>query len=475
MSDRVHHRQQEDLIDLSVPVRVHVVGVGGPGMAPLAVLLAGTGHTVSGSDIHDSDTLSELRQASVTVHVGHDARLVDDVDVVVYSTAIPEHNVELVRAREKKIAVQHRSGLLASLCRQFDTVGVAGTHGKSTTSALVTHILASVGRNPFAIVGADVPGLQAGARLGNRDDQSATFVLEADESDGTLEILPLQHLIVTNIDVDHLDYYGTFEQLQDSMGDVIARVDGWVIANADDTVSTSVMSRAGNRKVRTFGYAQSADVCVRNVVSDTDGLAIDLEVHGQLFHCAVPLRGQHNGMNVAAAIAMVDALGVDVSQACESLSNFGGVLRRFTERGTFNDALLVDDYAHLPAEIAAAISALRSHPRVTGKVVAVFQPNRFHRIAAMAEMYADCFADADRVVITDIYASGTRPIEGVTGKLVWQAVVHAHPTADVVWAPTRNDIVENVGRFLSPGDGCISMGCGDIETFPDDLLQGVQR
>lgn len=470
MSHHARRRIEEELIDLSRRVRVHVVGVGGPGMAPLAVMLAGTGHAVSGSDMHDSETVGIVRGAGVSVHIGHDADLVNDVDVVVYSTAIPDNNVELVRARDRGITVHHRSGLLASLCRQFDTVGVAGTHGKSTTSALVTHILTATGRDPSAIVGADVPGLEAGARVG----ASRTFVLEADESDGTLEVLPLRHLIVTNIDVDHLDYFGTFQHLQDSVVDVVARVDGWVVTNADDDVSVGVMRRVSGRRIRTFGHTEQADVRVVNVISTTNGLDIDLMVHDRNVHCSVPLRGVHNAMNVAAAVAMVDALGVDVFDASEALATFGGVRRRFTERGEFRGALLVDDYAHLPAEIEAAISALRSHPRVTGKVVAVFQPNRFHRIAAMADTYAHCFAHADRVIITDIYASGTPPIEGVTGKLVWQAIVDAYPDSDVVWAPTRADIIESVDHYITSGDGCISMGCGDIETFPDELIRGSQ-
>lgn len=468
MSHRAHRRIEEELIDLSEPVRVHVVGVGGPGMAPLAVMLAEMGHSVSGSDMHDSETVDIVRDAGVSVRIGHDADVVNDVDVVVYSTAIPDNNVELVRARDKGVPVRHRSGLLASLCRQFETVGVAGTHGKSTTSALVTHILTATGHDPSAIVGADVPGLEAGARVG----ASRTFVLEADESDGTLEVLPLQHLIVTNIDVDHLDYFGTFQQLQDSVAEVVARVDGWVVTNADDDVSVAVMSRVSGRRMRTFGYTETADVRVVNVISTTGGLDVHIIVRDKELHCSVPLRGIHNAMNVAAALAMVDALGTDVVVASAALETFGGVRRRFTERGEFRGALLVDDYAHLPAEIEAAISAMRSHPRVTGKVVAVFQPNRFHRIAAMAEAYAHCFTQADRVIITDIYASGTRPIEGVTGKLVWQAIIDAHPDADVVWAPSRTDIVENVDRYINQGDGCISMGCGDIETFPDDLISG---
>ena len=471
MSESVQRRVREELIDLSHSRRIHVVGIGGPGMAPLAMLLAGTGHRVSGSDLHESENIDAVRRQGIEVQIGHHAEAVNGVDVVVYSTAIPESNVELVRARQQRIPVRHRSGLLQALTHQFRTIGVAGTHGKSTTTALLTHMLVAAGVDPSCIVGADVPGLKAGARLGSSD----ILVLEADESDGTLEVLALHHAIVTNIDVDHLDYFGTFEQLQESMADVLGGVGGAVVMNADDEVSRHVMSRIDQTRVVTFGHAVNANIRIDSVQAVDVGLDIVLSVRGSTVRCVLPLRGFHNAMNLAAAVAMADVVGVDVVRACDSVTSFGGVLRRFTERGEFKGALLVDDYAHLPAEIEAAISALREHPRVTGKVVAVFQPNRFHRIAAMADAYADAFKDADRVVITDIYASGTAPIAGVTGQLVWQAIVKAHPTADVVWAPTRADIVAAVDEYMAPGDGCISMGCGDIETFPDDLIAGGRR
>lgn len=467
MSAALPRRPRELPVDLSMSRRVHVVGVGGPGMAPLAIVLAGLGHHVSGSDMRESPTLDVVRDAGVEVTVGHDADLVADVDLVVYSTAIPEGNVELVRARELGIAVHHRSGILAGLCQLIPTIGVAGTHGKSTTSALVTHILGSCGYDPVAIVGAEVPGLKAGARIGTARTLS---VLEADESDGTLETLPLRHIIVTNVDIDHLDHFGTFTQLQDSMTNVIAGVTGNVVMNADDEVSHNIARRLSEKSVRTFGYSAHADLCIVDVDSTNQGLSMNVISNGNAWGCAVPLRGAHNAMNVAAALAMVDALGVNLGDAIEAVRSFGGVVRRFTERGHFNGAVLVDDYAHLPAEIEAAVQAMTTHPEVTGRVVAVFQPNRYHRIAEMYESYADCFVHADRVVITDIYASGTTPIAGVTGELVWQAIREAHPECDVVWAPTRADVVRAVSDYLSPGDGCISMGCGDIETFPDDVM-----
>lgn len=435
-------------------------------MAPLAVVLAGLGHRVSGSDVRESANLDVVRAAGATVTVGHDAHLVDDVDIVVYSTAVPEHNVELVRAREAGKTVRHRSGALEALCRGHVTIGVAGTHGKSTTTALLTHMLTACGADPSCIVGADVPGMSAGARSGS----SGLLVLEADESDGTLEMLVLEHLVVTNVDVDHLDYFGSFEALQDAMREVIEGVPGVVVMNADDSVSAGIARRLTRGDVRTFGRRDDADVRLVSCEAVSDGLDVVVAIGAREMRCVLPLRGEHNAANLCAAVAIVDGLGADVQTAMRSVGTFRGVQRRFTERGTFNGSLLVDDYAHLPAEIEAAIAAVRSHPNVTGRVVAVFQPNRYHRIAAMADAYAECFRGADTVVICDIYASGTPVIEGVTGEMVWRAVADAMPGADVVWAPERHDVVAEVARRLVPGDGCISMGCGDIETFPDDLM-----
>ncbi len=468
MSPRPPRRSPEALVDLSSPRVCHVVGVAGPGMSPLAFVLSGLGHRVSGSDMRDSGVLDHLRGAGVQVTVGHDASVVRGVDVVTYSTAVPVDNVELVAAADEGVPVRHRSGMLASLCAVKDSVGIAGTHGKTTTSALLTHMLVSAGLDPSCIIGALVQGLDVGARVGS----GPILVIEADESDGTLDVLPLRHLLVTNIDVDHLDYFGSFDEVQRCFVDAADRVPGCVVINADDPSSAVLRGAVRTRgNVTTFGFSPDADVRVSGVRAVESGIIFDVRVGGVVHSCELPLRGTHNAMNLAAALSMAVALGVDAVAAVSSVRSFGGVDRRFTERGEHRGALLVDDYAHLPAEIEAAIAAAREHPRLTGRVVAVFQPNRFHRIAAMAASYAGCFTGADRVVITDVYASGTERIEGVTGELVVDEVRRLHPDADVVWAPGRADVVRAVSEYVRPGDLCVSMGCGDIETFPDDLIR----
>lgn len=470
MQSRDSRRQTEPLIDLSLPRHCHVVGIGGPGMSAIALLLHKSGHKVSGSDLYESDVIAQLRREGVVVSIGHDASLVHGKDVVVYSTAIPFSNVELQEAQRMGIPIRHRSGILASLCAVRHAIGVAGTHGKSTTTALIAHIMGVAGTSPSSLIGAEVIGSGIGAQSGT----SEYFVLEADESDGTLDVLPLSSIVLTNVDIDHLDYFATFEAIQDCFVEAASSATHHVVLNSDDPGSSAVVGALqGNSQVVTFGTRAGSTFHIKNERSSEHGTEFEV-VHGnERVLVASQLRGHHNVMNIAAAIALSSSVGVSLRVASDAVTSFPGVMRRFTERGTFDGALLIDDYAHLPAEIEATLLSARSHPALRGKLIAVFQPNRYHRIATMANTYRDCFATADIVVITDVYASGTPRIDGVTGEMVVQAITQAHPDATVVWAPSRADIVSAVQSVICAGDVCVSMGCGDIETFPDDLVRGV--
>jgi len=466
----VSRRLAEPLIALDVPIRCHIVGIGGPGMSAIARLLVEMGHSVTGSDLHESEVIDELRQRGVEISIGHKASMVQGSDVVTYSTAIPATNVELIEAARSGIEIRHRSGMLASLCASTNAVGIAGTHGKTTTTALLTAMTAAAGLHPSSIIGADVLGGN-----GNVHGDGSLLIIEADESDGTLDVLPLSSLVVTNIDIDHLDYFGSFEAIQKCFADAIERTPALVVLNADDKGSADLVKALGqDPRVMTFGRSVNSTVRITSSEPHSEGTLVQIQVAGEAYQCLLNLRGEHNTMNFAAAFAMAIRLGVDPDVACTAASAFRGVARRFTERGNFRGSLLIDDYAHLPAEISTTIDAVRLHPALTGRVVAVFQPNRFHRIATMADSYADCFTQADRIVVTDVYASGTQKIEGVTGELVANAIRSVHHDADVVWAPTRADIVAAVESWIAPGDICISMGCGDIESFPDDL-RGVLK
>ena len=427
----VSRRLAEPLIALDVPIRCHIVGIGGPGMSAIARLLVEMGHSVTGSDLHESEVIDELRQRGVEISIGHKASMVQGSDVVTYSTAIPATNVELIEAARSGIEIRHRSGMLASLCASTNAVGIAGTHGKTTTTALLTAMTAAAGLHPSSIIGADVLGGN-----GNVHGDGSLLIIEAD---------------------------------------AIGRTPALVVLNADDKGSADLVKALGqDPRVMTFGRSVNSTVRITSSEPHSEGTLVQIQVAGEAYQCLLNLRGEHNTMNFAAAFAMAIRLGVDPAVACTAASAFRGVARRFAERGDFRGSLLIDDYAHLPAEISTTIDAVRSHPALTGRVVAVFQPNRFHRIATMADSYADCFTQADRIVVTDVYASGTQKIEGVTGELVANAIRSVHHDADVVWAPTRADIVAAVESWIAPGDICISMGCGDIESFPDDL-RGVLK
>jgi len=466
----VSRRIAEPLIALNAPIRCHIVGIGGPGMSAIARLLLEMGHAVTGSDVHESEVVEELRERGAKISIGHQAKSVHGADVVTYSTAIPSNNVELVEAQRSGIETRHRSGMLASLCAATNAIGIAGTHGKTTTTALVTAMTTAGGLHPSSIVGADILG-----GTGNVHGDGSLLIIEADESDGTLDVLPLSSLVVTNIDIDHLDYFETFDGIKRCFADVIERTRGSVVLNADDKGSADIVKALDqDSRVTTFGRSQNSTVRIVSSVPNNEGTLVEVRVGVQAYQCELKLRGEHNIMNFAAALAIAVRLGVDPAVACAAASDFRGVARRFAERGDFRGSLLIDDYAHLPAEISSTIDAVRVHPALTGRVVAVFQPNRYHRIATMADSYADCFAQADRVVITDVYASGTQKIDGVTGELVVNAIRSAHQNADVVWAPSRADTVAAVESWITPGDICISMGCGDIETFPDDLRGAVK-
>ena len=466
----VSRRIAEPLIALDAPIKCHIVGIGGPGMSAIGRLLVEMGHLVTGSDLYESEVIDDLRQRGAQISIGHSEAAVHGADVVTYSTAIPSTNVELIEARRIGLETRHRSGMLASLCAATRAVGVAGTHGKTTTTALITAMTTAGGLHPSSIVGADVLG-----DSGSVHGDGSLLVIEADESDGTLDVLPLSCLVVTNIDIDHLDYFGTFDAIKTCFAESIERTPGFVVLNADDEGSTDIVRALGNdNRVTTFGWSENSTVRITSTQPHSNGTSVEVQIAGQSYRCALSLRGEHNAMNFAAALAMSIQLGVDPDVACTAAESFRGVARRFTERGEFRGSLLIDDYAHLPAEISATIDAVRSHPALTGRVVAVFQPNRYHRIATMADSYADCFTHADRIVITDVYASGTQKIEGVTGELVVNAIRSAHHGADVVWAQSRSDTVAAVESWITPGDICVSMGCGDIESFPDDLCGVLQ-
>ena len=438
-------------------------------MSALALVLAEMGHAVSGSDVRDSPVLDRLASAGVAINVGHDPNVVKGCDAVTYSTAIPETNSELVAARRDGIATLHRSAMLASICAQARSLGVAGTHGKTTTSSMLMLVLAAAGRRPSFVIGGDVTDIGTGAQWTG----GPWLVVEADESDFTHLKLPLEGTILTNIDADHLEHYGTFDAIVDGFDRYLGQIPGLKVLCVDDARCAALARRHG---AVTYGLGAQADYRAVDLASRAGSWSFAIERRGRrLGRIELPLRGRHTVANATAVVAMATELGIDFEVIADSLARFGGVARRLDFRGRDAGATFVDDYAHIPNEIAATIDALRTSGDGFSRVVAVFQPNRFRRMALMSPEYRDAFVGADVVVITEIYPSGDLPIPGVTGKLVVDAVLDGHPDAQVVWLPRRNDLIEYLARHVRAGDVCVSMGCGDIASLPGEVIDRRRR
>jgi UDP-N-acetylmuramate--alanine ligase len=453
----------EPALDLSQPRRVHIVGVGGVGMSAIALLLARMGHDVSGSDLKESVALARLAAAGVQVRVGNRAENVPrDADAVVYSTAIPARNVELVTARDLGIPVLHRAAALAALAATRRTIAVAGSHGKTTTSSMLALMLRSAGWQPSFVIGGEVNEVGANAAYGAGE----WLVIEADESDGTFLKLGPESAIVTSVEPDHLDHYGGFEALTAAFERFVDGVPGPVVCCADDVIAARIAStRPG---VRTYGFSPTADYRIVDVTLAGDVDRFTLAVGGEpLGELVVPLAVKA-ATNAAGASALALELGVPFAAIAEALRGFGGVARRFERRGERDGVTYIDDYAHLPGEVAAAIATARQGG--WRRVIVVFQPHRYSRIASLWRDFGHAFDGADAVVLTDVYAAGETPIAGVSGRLVVHAVVDASPTLAVSYLPRPADLVDLPRRIARPGDVVLTLGAGDLTQLPDTWL-----
>lgn len=453
-------------VDLSKPRRIHVVAAGGAGMSAIATLLAEQGHLVSGSDQVDSAALRRLADIGVATRVGHDAANVGDSELVVISTAVGSDNAEVREAESRHIPVLRRIDLLPALAAVQPFLSVTGTHGKTTTTSMLAAALDSIGADPSFLVGANVPvlGAAAGFRPG------AYLVLEADESDGSFMAGPRAGAILTNVEADHLEFWGSWGALKAGFREFLETTEGPRVVCADDPVAMEV---AAGLDVLTYGTSPGSTYRMTEVA--TEGLRSSFTLSGpgmrQRVELSVP--GMHNARNASAALAMVAALGLDAVAAARGLARYTGVARRFEARGQVAGVQFVDDYAHLPTEVRAALSAGRGGG--WGRVVATFQPHRYSRTEALWSEFADAFVDADVIVLTDIYAAGEEPRPGITGRLLFDAVVAAHPDAEVVWQPTLDDVAGYLAGELRSGDLCLSIGAGDVTTLADRVQQLMEH
>jgi UDP-N-acetylmuramate--alanine ligase len=459
--------QRGGAFDLARPRRIHLVGVGGSGMSAIATVLAAMGHTVTGTDLKESSNLERLRAQGVAVSVGHDSSTLGEAEAVAVSTAIPARNPEVVAAHERGVPVLRRAEILAAIAATRRCIAVAGTHGKTTTASMLALVLVAAGQRPSFIIGGEVNEIGTGAAW----DEGEWFVIEADESDGTFLELGAEAAVVTNVEPDHLEHYGGFDALVEAFAGFIGDASGPVVVCADDRVAARL---AAGRGAVTYGTSDAADVRMIDMVSDRSGTRFAVERGGaRLGDVQLPVPGLHNARNATAALAMAMELGVPFPIAAGALGRFAGVARRFEFRGEAGGVTFVDEYSHLPGEVAAALAAARQGG--WARVVAVFQPHRFSRTATLWADFADAFEGADRLVVTDIYPAGERPRPGITGKLIVNAVLDAHPWKAVAYLPRRPDLAPYLLSVLRPGDLCLTMNAGDLTTLPDELIGALRR
>jgi UDP-N-acetylmuramate--alanine ligase len=436
-------------------------------MSAIAKVLLERGFEVSGSDLKRSRAATMLEAMGVSVHIGHEASLVDGADVVVISAAIPQRNPELVRARETGLEVMTRGAALAALLDDLKSVVVAGTHGKTSTTSMIVSVLHFDGRDPTYLVGGGLNDVGTNARHG-RDELA---VAEADESDGSFLLLTPHVAVVTNIEADHLDHWGTFDAIAEGFTSWLGAVEqgGAVVVPVDDEVLRDFVVPSGVSRV-TFG--PGGDVEAREVAPGASGMSFTL-VHGDTT-APVTLRvpGRHNVANALAAAGACLKVGLSVESIAQGLGEYRGVERRFQVRGEFDGVTIIDDYAHHPTEVQATLEAARSGPYK--RVIAVFQPHRYSRTQALHEDFGASFGDADRIVITDVYGAGEQPVPGVTGKLISDAICAHLPGRAVAYLPHHGELVAYLRASSRPGDALLTLGAGDISALGEELLRPVE-
>jgi UDP-N-acetylmuramate--alanine ligase len=431
--------------------RIHIVGAGGSGMSALTKVLVAQGYEVSGSDLRGGATLEGLADLGVSVFTGHNPDQAVAADLVVASSAVPEYDEELVAAREVGITIWRRPQLLDALTSEISTVGATGTHGKTTTTALMITALKSIGLDPSFILGGELADQGTNGHLGQTD----LLILEADEAFRTFESVNLDGLVVTNVEPEHLEHFGTEDDLVDSFVSVASRVNGPVVACVDDVGAAEVARRAGTQ---TYGVSPEATWRIED---------IERWGHGSTFRLAGPSRdvkvvleqpGTHMVLNASGALALLSELGHDLDGMVEGLSTFRGVGRRWEYKGTVNGVILFDDYAHHPTEVGATLQAARGI--ADGRLWAVFQPHLYSRTERFSEEFGIALSTADVVVVTDVYGAREAPVPGVTGELVADAARAAG--AEVHYVPHRADLAEFLLPRVSEGDLVLTMGAGDI-------------
>ncbi|MDQ0454795.1 UDP-N-acetylmuramate--L-alanine ligase [Rhizobium paknamense] len=455
---------------------VHFIGIGGIGMSGIAEVLHNLGHKVQGSDQADSANVQRLRAKGIEVFVGHTADNLGEAEVVVVSTAIKKNNPELIAAREKLLPVVRRAEMLAELMRFRNAIAIGGTHGKTTTTSMVAALLEAGSLDPTVINGGIINAYGTNARMG----EGEWMVVEADESDGTFLKLPADVAVVTNIDPEHLDHYGNFDAVRAAFRQFVENVPfyGFGVMCLDHPEVQALVGRIEDRKVITYGENPQADVRFSNVRLNGTQSIFDVEIRrrrtGRVFQfkdLMLPMPGRHNISNACAAIAVANRLGISEEAIRKGLSGFGGVKRRFTLTGSWNGVQVFDDYGHHPVEIKAVLKAARE--ACTGRIIAVHQPHRFSRLSSLFEDFANCFNDADSILLAPVYAAGEDPIEGADSEhLVSRIKSGGH--RDARFLSTPEDLPRLISAIAQPGDFVVLLGAGNITQWAAALPRELE-
>ena len=450
---------------------IHFVGIGGIGMSGIAEILHNLGYQVQGSDVAESANVQRLRAAGIAVAIGHDAANIGEAKVVVVSSAIKPGNPELVGARTRALPVVRRAEMLGELMRLKWSVAIGGTHGKTTTTSMVAAMLDAAGLDPTVINGGIINAYGTNARLGAGD----WMVVEADESDGTFVKLPATMVVVTNIDPEHLDFYGSVEKLHEAFEAFVENIPfyGFAVLCLDHPVVQSLIGRIEDRRIVTYGFSPQADVRGDKIavsISETGFDAILSErpdrPERRIPGLRLPMLGQHNVQNALAAIAVGSEMGFDDDCIRRAIASFSGVKRRFTKTGEAGGITVIDDYGHHPVEITAVLKAARQ--AAEGKVIAVVQPHRYSRLSHLFEDFCSCFNDADQVIVADVYAAGEEPIEGVDRDALVNGL-RGHGHRHVTPLPSADALPAMIRDMAAPGDMVVCLGAGNITAWAHAL------
>lgn len=450
---------------------IHFAGIGGIGMSGIAEVMHNLGYTVQGSDLSDNANVKRLRELGIHVFIGQRAENLEGAACIVISSAVKDDNAEVIAAREAKLPVVRRADMLAELMRLKSCVSIAGTHGKTTTTSLVSSLLDAAGFDPTVINGGIINAHGTNAYLG----QGEWMVVEADESDGTFIKLPSTVAVVTNIDPEHLDHYGDFDTLREAFRSFVEQVPfyGFAVLCIDHPEVQALLGRMRDRRVVTYGLSPQADVRVVDLdfVDGRSVFSVELSdrVKGEarrIDGLALPMPGEHNVLNSAAAITVAREMGVPDDKIIEGLSRFGGVKRRFTLTGTWNGVAIYDDYGHHPVEISAVLAAARSAAK--GRIIAVVQPHRYTRLRDLFEEFCSCFNDADLVLVADVFPAGEEPLEGYSAATLAQGLIdHGHKNAVQLASP--DDLATLVAAEATDGDMVVFLGAGNITQWANAL------